>query len=158
MLCLKGKKKMLTLTKNNFKETIEQTEKPVIVDFWAPWCGPCRMLTPIMENIGSELGDDVIVAKVNVDEEMELALGGSELGNIDVEVANGVALETLPLGLVDVHVRKARDAMPLETSMQRRACKMRDRRLQSIEAVIEREQRVAAKRNDDGLFILAENG
>ena len=44
-----------------------------MVDFWAPWCGPCRMLTPIMEDISKELGEDVIVAKVNVDEEMELA-------------------------------------------------------------------------------------
>ena len=64
---------MMNLTKSNFKETIDQSDKPVLVDFWAAWCGPCRMLTPIMEELSTEFGDEVIIAKVNVDEEMELA-------------------------------------------------------------------------------------
>ena len=64
---------MMNLTKSNFDEMINQQDKPVLVDFWAQWCGPCRMLTPIMEELSSEYTDGAIIAKVNVDEEMELA-------------------------------------------------------------------------------------
>lgn len=63
----------MNLTKSNFKEVIENSGKPVLVDFWAAWCGPCRMLTPIVEDLSKEFGEDVIIAKVNVDEEIELA-------------------------------------------------------------------------------------
>jgi len=60
------------LTKDNFDSVVNQNEKRVLIDFWAPWCGPCLMLGPIIEEIAAER-DDIIVAKVNVDDEMELA-------------------------------------------------------------------------------------
>ena len=60
------------LTKDNFDSIVNQNEKPVLIDFWAPWCGPCQMLGPIIEEIAAER-DDVIITKVNVDDEMELA-------------------------------------------------------------------------------------
>ena len=60
------------LTKDNFDAIVNQNEKPVLIDFWAPWCGPCQMLGPIIEEIAAER-DDVIITKVNVDDEMELA-------------------------------------------------------------------------------------
>ena len=63
---------VIHLTKDNFDSIVNQNEKPVLVDFWAPWCGPCQMVGPIVEEIAEER-DDIIVAKINIDEEMDLA-------------------------------------------------------------------------------------
>ena len=63
---------LVHITKDNFDSIVNQNEKPVLVDFWAPWCGPCQMIGPIIEEIAAERSD-IIVGKINVDEEMELA-------------------------------------------------------------------------------------
>lgn len=62
----------LNITKNNFQEEVMNSEKPVLVDFWASWCGPCRMVSPVVEKIAEEYPEYKVV-KVNVDEEQELA-------------------------------------------------------------------------------------
>ena len=64
----------LTITEQNFDEEVMRAKEPVLVDFWATWCGPCRMLAPIIEQIAKENEGKVKVGKVNVDEERELAL------------------------------------------------------------------------------------
>ena len=63
---------VVTITKENFAQEVLQSEKPVLLDFWASWCGPCRMLSPIVDEVAEERGD-VKVGKVNVDEQPELA-------------------------------------------------------------------------------------
>ena len=61
-----------TITKQNFNKEVLESEKPVLLDFWATWCGPCRMIAPVVEEIAAERSD-IVVGKVNVDEQPELA-------------------------------------------------------------------------------------
>ena len=64
----------LELTTDNFDKKVLQSDKPVLVDLWAPWCGPCQMLGPIIQELAEELGDKITVAKLNVGEHRELAI------------------------------------------------------------------------------------
>lgn len=64
---------VLDLTKDNFDKEVLQSDKPVLVDFWAAWCGPCRMVAPIIEQVAEEFQGKAKVAKINVDEQSELA-------------------------------------------------------------------------------------
>lgn len=63
----------ISVNKNNFNQEVLNSDKPVLMDFWAPWCGPCRMVVPLVEEIAKERSD-IKVVKVNVDEEQELAM------------------------------------------------------------------------------------
>ena len=64
---------VITITKENFETEVLKSAQPVLLDFWAAWCGPCRMLSPVVDEVAEER-TDVKVGKVNVDEQMELAM------------------------------------------------------------------------------------
>ncbi len=64
---------IITVTKDNFEQEVMNSQLPVLVDFWASWCGPCRAVAPIMEQLAEEYAGKAVIAKVNVDDEGELA-------------------------------------------------------------------------------------
>lgn len=63
----------INLNSNNFEQVVQNSDKPVLIDFWAVWCGPCRMQSPVIEELADELEGSAVIAKLNVDENPELA-------------------------------------------------------------------------------------
>lgn len=62
----------IEITQSNFKSSVLESDKPVVVDFWATWCGPCKRLGPILDEVAEEYGDKIAVGKINVDEQRGL--------------------------------------------------------------------------------------
>lgn len=86
----------IMITSENFDRTVMQSEKTVLIDFWAGWCGPCRMLAPIIDEIAEEYADTVTVGKINVDEQPQLAVAfGVESIPTLIAFKNGVPLGAL---------------------------------------------------------------
>lgn len=94
---------VINLTSENFEEQVMEARVPVLIDFWANWCGPCKMMSPVVEKIAEEMGVNARVCKVNIDEQRELA-----------EKYNVMSIPTFLLFKDGKEVKREVGAMPKE--------------------------------------------
>ena len=89
----------VNLNKDSFEKVINDSKTPVIVDFWAEWCGPCKMIAPILDEISVELKDKILVTKVNLDENQDLALKYSIRSIPSILLFKGGSLLDMKVGM-----------------------------------------------------------
>ncbi len=106
-------KNVLTITKDNFEQEVLQSEKPVLIDFWAEWCAPCRMIAPTIDELATEMSGQIKVGKVNVDEQQELAAAFKIMSIPTVAMTSGNTVIMQSVGV------KSKDALKkdIETSI-----------------------------------------
>lgn len=90
---------VMKITSKNFEEEVSKSELPVLLDFWASWCGPCRMVSPIVDEVANELEGRAKVGKINVDEEQELAQAFSVMSIPTLVVINNGKLVNQLVGV-----------------------------------------------------------
>mgnify|MGYP005763565833 FL=1 len=91
---------VLTITSKNFEQEVSKSEIPVLLDFWASWCGPCKMLSPIVDEVAEEVNGKVKVGKINVDEEQELARAFNIMSIPTLVVINNGKLVNQSVGVI----------------------------------------------------------
>ena len=92
---------VINLNEKNFEEEVLKSEKTVLIDFWASWCGPCRMMSPVIDGIAEKLNESVKVGKINVDENQELAIKYQVMSIPTIMIFNnGIPVKTF-IGVTD---------------------------------------------------------
>ena len=90
----------LEITRENFEKEVIQSDKPVLVDFWAPWCGPCKMVAPIIDEVAKEYEGKVKVAKVNIDDASDIASQYNVMSIPTLMIFKGGTILTQTVGAV----------------------------------------------------------
>ena len=98
------------VTQSTFSTQVLGADKPVLVDFWAPWCGPCRMLSPVVEKVAGQLGDRVTLVKLNTDENPQIA-GDYQVSGIPCLILfkGGKAVDRIVGFVPEQHIRQMLD-------------------------------------------------
>jgi thioredoxin 1 len=107
---------LIHVTDADFEEKVLESQVPVVVDFWAPWCGPCRMIAPVLEEIAAENEDNVVIAKVNTDENPQWAMQFGVQGIPTLLFISGGEVKDQQVGAGPAPVLKSRVADFLSNS------------------------------------------